>query len=49
MYSDPIGGEPQRIEVRKAGNELVAWFEGLEGDEGAEIPLDDLAGEFKRA
>lgn len=48
LYTDPIGGPPQKILVRDDAGQLVAFFEGLEGDEGAEIPIADMSGTFQR-
>jgi hypothetical protein len=47
-YIDPIGGPPQRIQVREDDGQLVARFESIEGDdEAADVPIADMAGEFK--
>ena len=46
-YLDPIGAPAQRIEVREVGGELVAVFPPTDEDEGAEILVKDMAGDFR--
>jgi hypothetical protein len=47
LYSDPIGGEPQRVEVVDDSGVLAVRFPGMGGDDGEDIALEDLPGEFQ--
>lgn len=50
-YLDPIGAPPQRVDVRRdEAGQLIAFFAAIEGDdEVGEIPVADMAGEFRKA
>jgi hypothetical protein len=43
---DQPGAEPQACEIRDDGEQLVAVFPRTDADDGAEIPVDDMAGRF---
>lgn len=44
-----IGGPAQRIEVVEQDGELLARFPAADGDEGADVPVADMLGEFTPA
>lgn len=48
-FQDAIGGPPQRIEVLQQDGRLVARFPPADGDEGADVPVADMLGEFTPA
>ena len=47
-FLDEMGGPPQPIDVIQLDGELVARFSSADGDEAADLPVRDLAGQFLR-
>lgn len=48
LYRDPIGGEPQRVDVfRSTEGEWMARFPGMDGEAEADLMASDLAGDFE--
>jgi hypothetical protein len=45
VYTDP-GGDPITLLVLDDGGTLVARFPAADGDEGADVPVADMAGDF---
>lgn len=46
-FQDAIGGPAQTIEVIEVDGELLARFPAADGDDGADVPVADIAGEFE--
>ena len=47
LYSDPIGGDAQPVLVVDHGGTLAARFQGMDADDGEDIALTDLPGDFR--
>lgn len=47
LYASSPGEEPQRIEVIRDGSDLVACFPAQDGDDGADLLVQDLPGDFE--
>lgn len=44
LYTDAPGAPAQLLELVLDGDELVARFPPADGDEGADVPVADMAG-----
>jgi hypothetical protein len=47
LYTDPIGGEPQCVDLVDDEGVLAVRFAGMDEDDGEDIPLEDLPGDFQ--
>jgi len=45
-FVDDIGGPPQALDVIQADGEFLVRFPATDGEDGADLPLRDLAGQF---
>ena len=45
-FLDDIGAPPQAVDVVHVDGELVARFQSADADDGADLPVGDLAGRF---
>ncbi|HEY8358863.1 MAG TPA: hypothetical protein VIL30_15505 [Ramlibacter sp.] len=48
-YMDPIGGQPQEVHVLDVGGELAVRFADMDEDDGEDVLVSDLAGDFEPA